>query len=67
MIFQDTYKLQAWEYQVECLIAYKNALIQHMSGKVRELNWGNFAVCQHLKYVDLYSEPSDYQGIKIIR
>ena len=43
------------EYQTERLIAYRNALIQHMSEKVQELNRENFAVRQHLKYVDLYS------------
>lgn len=35
--FQITYKLQNLEYQTERLIAYRNALIQHMSGKVQEL------------------------------
>ena len=39
------------EYQTERLIAYRNALIQHMSEKVQELNRENFAVRQHLKYV----------------
>ena len=36
--FQITYKLQDMEYQTERLIAYRNALIQHMSEKVQELN-----------------------------
>ena len=59
--FQIAYKLQDMEHQTERLIAYRNALIQHMSGKVQELNRGNFAVRQHLKYVDLYSQQSNYQ------
>ncbi|GLG05709.1 DEAD/DEAH box helicase family protein [Sellimonas catena] len=61
--FQITYKLQDMEYQTERLIAYRNALIQHMSEKVQELNRirDNFAVRQHLKYVDLYSDQSNYQ------
>lgn len=59
--FQITYKLQDMEYQTERLIAYRNALIQHMSEKVQELNRENFAVRQHLKYVDLYSDQSNYQ------
>lgn len=61
--FQITYKLQDMEYQTERLIAYRNALIQHMSEKVRELNRENFAVRQHLKYVDLYSDQSNYQTL----
>lgn len=61
--FQITYKLQDMEYQTERLIAYRNALIQHMSEKVQELNRENFAVRQHLKYVDLYSDQSNYQAL----
>lgn len=61
--FQITYKLQDMEYQTERLIAYRNTLIQHMSEKVQELNRENFAVRQHLKYVDLYSEQFNYQAL----
>lgn len=61
--FQITYKLQDMEYQTERLIVYRNALIQHMSEKVQELNRDNFAVRQHLKYVDLYSDQSNYQTL----
>lgn len=63
--FQITYKLQDMEYQTERLIAYRNALIQHMSEKLQELNRirDNFAVRQHLKYVDLYSDQSNYQTL----
>ena len=61
--FQITYKLQDMEYQTERLIAYRNAMIQHMSEKVQELNRENFAVRQHLKYVDLYSDQSNYQTL----
>ena len=63
--FQITYKLQDMEYQTDRLIAYRNALIQHMSEKVQELNRirDNFAVRQHLKYVDLYSDQSNYQAL----
>ena len=63
--FQITYKLQDMEYQTERLIAYRNALIQHMSGKVQELNRirESFSVRQHIKYVDLYSNQSNYQTL----
>ena len=61
--FQITYKLQDMEYQTERLIAYRNVLIQHMSEKVQKLNRENFAVRQHLKYVNLYSDQSNYQTL----
>ena len=59
--FEITYKLQNIEYQMERLIAYRNALVKHMSEKVQELPRDNFAVRQHLKYVDLYSLETNYQ------
>ena len=31
--------------------------------KSRELHRENFAVRQHLKYVELYSDESNYQGL----
>lgn len=41
------YKFQALKYQTERLMAYRKALMEHMTGKVRELNRDNFAVRQH--------------------
>ncbi|MFQ6865514.1 DEAD/DEAH box helicase family protein [Blautia sp.] len=61
--FQIAYKLQDMEYQTERLIAYRKVLIQHMSEKVKKLNRKNFAVRQHLKYVDLYSDQSSYKTL----
>ena len=61
--FQISYKLQDLKYQTARLTAYRNALVQHMVGKVQELNTENFAVRQHLKYVDRYSREENYQGI----
>lgn len=58
--FEITYKLQALEYQEKRLIAYRKSLVEHMAGKVQELNRENFAVRQHLKYVELYSNPNNY-------
>lgn len=58
--FEITYKLQALEYQKKRLIAYRKSLVEHMAGKVQELNRDNFAVRQHIKYVDLYSNPDNY-------
>lgn len=61
--FQISYKLQDLKYQTARLTTYRNALVQHMVGKVQELNRENFAVRQHLKYVDRYSREENYQGI----
>lgn len=59
--FEMAYKLQDMEYQIDRLTAYRNALVKQMSEKVKELPRDNFAVRQHLKYVDLYSTESNYQ------
>lgn len=61
--FQIAYKLQDMDYQTERLIVYRKELVQHMSKKVQELNRENFAVRQHIKYVDLYSDQSNYQTL----
>ncbi len=61
--FEIAYKLQGLEYQIDRLIAYRDKLIEKMTGKVRELNRENFAVRQHLKYVDTYSIPINYNAI----
>ena len=61
--FEITYKLQDLEYQVDRLIAYRNALVEMMTGKVQELPRENFAVRQHLKYVDLYSNEANYRAL----
>lgn len=61
--FEISYKLQALEYQTEYLMAYRQALVEHMTGKVQELNRKNFAVRQHLKYVDTYSNADNYNAL----
>ena len=61
--FEISFKLQDLQYQTERLIAYRKALVEHMTGKVQELNRDNFAVRQHLKYVDLYSIEKNYQTL----
>lgn len=58
--FQIAYKLQDIVYQTEELISWRKELVDYMVGKVQELNRDNFAVRQHLKYVDLYSNPDNY-------
>ena len=61
--FEITYKLQDLQYQTERLIAYRKALVEHMTGKVKELNRENFAVRQHLRYVDQYAVVDNYQAL----
>ena len=61
--FEISYKLQDMEYQTDRLTAYRKVLVDQMSGKVRELPRDSFAVRQHLKYVELYSEPSGYHAL----
>ena len=61
--FNISYKLQDMAYQTDELIPYREQLVDHMAGKVQELNRDNFAVRQHLKYVDTYSDKSNYQTL----
>ena len=60
---QITFKLQDLAYQTKDLIAFRKSLVEDMVRKVRELNRDNFAVRQHLKYVELYSNPDNYVSL----
>ena len=60
---QIAFKLQDLAYQTEELIAFRKSLVEDMVRKVRELNRDNFAVRQHLKYVEEYSEPQSYDAL----
>ena len=57
------FKLQELEYQTPDLIAFRKTLVDDMVSKVQELNRDNFAVRQHLKYVELYADPDSYQAL----
>ena len=57
---QIAFKLQGLAYQTEDLIAFRKDLVEDMVRKVKELNKQNFAVRQHLKYVELYANPDNY-------
>ncbi len=57
---QIAFKLQDIEYQTDELIEFRKSLVDDMVKKVRELNKDNFAVRQHLKYVELFSNPDNY-------
>ncbi len=61
--FQMAFKLQDLAYQTEELIAFRKELIEDMVRKVQELNKENFAVRQHLKFVELYANADNYNVI----
>ena len=60
---QIAFKLQDLAYQTTNLIAFRKTLVEDMVRKVRELNKENFAVRQHLKYVERYAEPDSYSAL----
>jgi type I restriction enzyme R subunit len=55
--------LQDLAYQTTDLIAFRKELVDDMVRKVRELNKENFAVRQHLRYVEQYSNPDNYTAL----
>jgi len=57
---QIVFKLQDLAYQTQDLIAFRKTLVDDMVRKVQELNKENFAVRQHLKFVELFSNPDHY-------
>lgn len=69
---QIVYKLQDISYQTEPLIELRKRLVTELVSKVSALNRDNFAVRQHIKYVDKYSKEEgfkalDYEDTLIIR
>ena len=57
---QIAYKLQDLVYQTPDLIDFRKSLVDDMVRKVKELNKENFAVRQHLRYVEKYSNEQNY-------
>ena len=57
---QITYKLQDLAYQTKELTAFRQDLVEDMAAKVRALNRENFAVRQHLRYVEKFSNMDSY-------
>lgn len=60
---QIVFKLQDLAYQTPELIAFRKTLVEDMVRKMQELNKENFAVRQHLKYVELFSNPDNYAAL----
>lgn len=60
---QIAFKLQDIAYQADELIAFRKSLVSDMAHKVGELNKDNFAVRQHLRYVEKYSDENNYNAL----
>lgn len=60
---QIVYKLQDLNDQMEELTAFRQGLVTELVEKVQALNRGNFAVRQHLRYVEKFSKTENYVGL----
>lgn len=60
---QLVYQLQDLAFQTEELTAFRQELADELLRKARALNRDNFAVRQHLRYVEKYSDPAGYAGL----
>ena len=57
------FKLQSFTYQTEDLIPFRDALIKELLDKIAGLNRDNFAVRQHIFYVDLFGRKETYLAL----
>jgi type I restriction enzyme R subunit len=57
------YKLQSFQYQINDLIQFRDGLIKELLDKIAELNRNNFAVRQHIYYVDLFGKKETYMAL----
>ncbi|MDE5666981.1 MAG: DEAD/DEAH box helicase family protein [Clostridia bacterium] len=60
---QIIYKLQDVAYQTPDLIAFRKSLVEETVEKVRALNRENFAVKQHLRYVEKFSAVENFAAL----
>ena len=60
---QIVYKLQDLAYQTEDLIPFREKLVEEMLAKVQQLDRENFAVRQHLRYVEKFADPARYKRL----
>ena len=54
------YTLQDIKYQSDEYEKFRSRMVKELLGKMEELNKENFAVRQHLRYVEKYSDPQSY-------
>ena len=60
---QIAYKLQDLAYQTEPLMTFRETLVQDMLEKDQALDRQHFAVRQHLKAVEQYGDPVNYEAL----
>ena len=60
---QMVLKLQALEYQTEELIPLRKRFVSEMAKQVADLDQSNFAVRQHLRYVEQFKQESAYETL----
>ena len=60
---QIAFKLQDLVYQTEELIPFRQRLVEEMLAKVQQLDRENFAVRQHLREVEKFSDPQSYRAL----
>ena len=60
---QIAFKLQDLDYQTDELVEFRKTIVDDMISKVKELKKDNFAVQQHLKYVELYADINTYKAL----
>ena len=60
---QIAFKLQDLDYQTDELVEFRKTIVDDMINKVKELKKDNFAVQQHLKYVELYADINTYKAL----
>ena len=61
--FEIVFKLQDLNYQTEELKKWRKQLVEELVDKVKELDRNKFDVHQHIKMVDLYSNPDNYNSL----
>jgi len=52
--------MQDTSFQTKEMIAFRDTFIQDNISKIKELNRENFAIKQHLKFVDLYADKDSF-------
>ncbi len=57
------YKLQDLTFQTEVLQSYRKDLVQDLLAQVKALPRDNFAVKQHLRYIDQYQSEEDFAAL----
>jgi len=57
------FKLQDAAFQTPELTAFRDCLVRDMAGKVGELKRDNFAVRQHLRCVERFTDPESYRAL----